>query len=140
MDRRHCLGLMLAAGTAVVLDAGAEMGSPDTPMGSQPSVAVSGPSQVGPWFKDPAPFNVHGDNGLEARLENMQGMLTPNRLFFVRNTRSAWTWTRATGISPWNATRSRNRSNQPARKSAACPAARSRPAWNARAITAPCST
>ena len=85
MDRRHFLRLMLAGGATAVLAACAGMGSPDAPTGSQPSGAVSDPVQAGPWFKDPAPFIVHGDKGLEARLEEMQGMLTPNRLFFVRN-------------------------------------------------------
>ena len=37
-----------------------------------------------PWFKDPAPFIRH-DKSLEARLENMEGLTTPNHLFFVRN-------------------------------------------------------
>lgn len=36
------------------------------------------------WFKDSDPFIVRS-GGLEARLENMQGVTTPNRLFFVRN-------------------------------------------------------
>ena len=85
MDRRHFLRLLLAGGATAVLAACADMGSPNTPTGSQPSVAVSDPTPVVHWFKDPAPFIVRGDKGLEARLENMQGMLTPNRLFFVRN-------------------------------------------------------
>ena len=39
----------------------------------------------GPYFKDPAPFIERDGKGLEARLENMQGLITPNRYFFVRN-------------------------------------------------------
>ena len=52
---------------------------------------VSEPVQPGssgkssPWFKDPAPFIQRDDKGLEARLENMQGVITPRHLFFVRN-------------------------------------------------------
>lgn len=38
-----------------------------------------------PYFKDSAPFRVHPDAGLEARLEAMQWIITPTRLFFVRN-------------------------------------------------------
>lgn len=38
-----------------------------------------------PWFKDPAPFIVRGTSGLESRLENMDGLITPERFFFVRN-------------------------------------------------------
>ena len=36
-------------------------------------------------YKDAAPFVDHGDGNLEARLENMQGVITPSRFFFVRN-------------------------------------------------------
>ena len=46
------------------------------------SVASGKPS---PWFKDPAPFIQRDDKGLEARLESMQGLITPRHLFFVRN-------------------------------------------------------
>ena len=38
-----------------------------------------------PWFKDPTPFIRRDDKGLEARPENMQGLITPRHLFFVRN-------------------------------------------------------
>ncbi len=38
-----------------------------------------------PFFKDSAPFHVREDKGLESRMENMQGLITPNNLFFVRN-------------------------------------------------------
>ena len=38
------------------------------------------------WFKDTAPFILHDDGkSLEARLELMRGLITPQRLFFVRN-------------------------------------------------------
>ena len=36
-------------------------------------------------LKDPANFLVHDEKSWEARLEYMQGLLTPNHLFFVRN-------------------------------------------------------
>lgn len=36
------------------------------------------------WAKDPGPFIRHATN-LETRLEQLQGFLTPNELFFVRN-------------------------------------------------------
>ena len=85
MNRRRFLGLMAAGGAAAVLAACGGMGSPDTTGGS-PSPGVSAdPAHNTPWFKDPAPFIVRDDKGLEARLENMQGSITPNRLFFVRN-------------------------------------------------------
>ena len=37
------------------------------------------------YYKDAAPFVDHGDGNLEARLENMQAVITPSRFFFVRN-------------------------------------------------------
>ena len=85
MDRRQFLRLMMAGGAAAVIAAC---------VGTQPSGETSQPMQKGlgsdksqdsPWFKDPKPFIRHDDKGLEARLENMQGLITPNRLFFVRN-------------------------------------------------------
>ncbi len=85
MDRRRFLGLMAAGGAAAVLAACGGIGSPDTTGGSPSAAAGSEPADVAPWFKDPAPFIVRDDKGLEARLENMQGNITPNRLFFVRN-------------------------------------------------------
>ena len=36
-------------------------------------------------FKDPVPFIDHGNGSLEARLENMEGTVTPRQHFFVRN-------------------------------------------------------
>ncbi len=86
MSRRHFLRLMLAGGAAAVIAActGGTLPSGETP---QPDATQTGPEPAGasPWFKDPQPFIRHDDKGLEARLENMQGLLTPNRLFFVRN-------------------------------------------------------
>ena len=84
MSRRHFLRLLVAGGATAVLAACADMGSPDGTAGS-PSSPAADLARVSPWFKDPAPFIMHGDKGLEARLENMQGTITPNRLFFVRN-------------------------------------------------------
>ena len=81
MDRRRFLQLMLAGGAAAVLAAcfGTDMPA-QTPT---PLDAISSPYY--PWFKDPAPFIERDGKGLEARLENMQGLITPNRYFFVRN-------------------------------------------------------
>ncbi len=85
MNRRRFLGLMAAGGAAAVLAACGGMGAPDA-VGTRPSSpADAGAARTTPWFKDPTPFIVRGDKGLEARLENMQGAITPNRLFFVRN-------------------------------------------------------
>ena len=85
MDRRQFLQMMMAGGATAVLAAcvGTE------PLGAMPQPAPtragSDPTSGSPWFKDPAPFLEHDDKSLEARLENMQGLITPNRLFFVRN-------------------------------------------------------
>ena len=50
-------------------------------------LAVESPStaEESSWFKDPSPFIRHDDKGLESRLEQMQGLITPRHLFFVRN-------------------------------------------------------
>ena len=49
-------------------------------------LAETSPEPAPAWFKDTAPFIVHDDGkSLEARLENMQGLITPVRYFFVRN-------------------------------------------------------
>lgn len=85
MDRRHFLRLLLAGGATAVLAACADMAKSDANVGSPAPSADPAPATASHWFKDPEPFIVRGDKGLEARLENMQGILTPNRLFFVRN-------------------------------------------------------
>ena len=85
ISRRHFLGLMAAGGAAAVL---AACGVPKTPEATQPLAPASGDSlePAAPVrFKDTAAFIVHDDKSLEARLENMQGLITPNRYFFVRN-------------------------------------------------------
>ena len=85
MERRQFLRLMMAGGAAAVLAACARGDSPGETPGSIPAPAASDTPMVSPWFKDPAPFIMHDDKGLEARLENMHGLITPNRFFFVRN-------------------------------------------------------
>lgn len=85
MDRRRFLGLLLAGGAAAVLAAcfGTEPRT-ETPQ-AVPLETGNEQSTFSPWFKDPTPFIRHEDKGLEARLENMDGLITPNRYFFVRN-------------------------------------------------------
>ena len=81
MDRRQFLRLMVAGGAAAVLAACVGDGAVrDCPRRRRIAAPASGP----PWFKDPAPFIQH-DRSLEARLENMDGLMTPNQFFFVRN-------------------------------------------------------
>ena len=73
---------MVAGGTAAVLAAcGVGERSGETGESGQSGQVGSG----SPWFKDTGPFIRREDKGLEARLEDMEGLITPNRLFFVRN-------------------------------------------------------
>ncbi|MDE2993404.1 MAG: twin-arginine translocation signal domain-containing protein, partial [Chloroflexota bacterium] len=80
MYQRQFLQLLAAGGAAAVLAACTGPG------GRRPSPAASEADDAKAWFKDTAPFIVHDDGkSLEARLENMEGLITPNQLFFVRN-------------------------------------------------------
>ena len=81
IGRRRFLQLVAAGRAAAVLEACAG-GPPPT----SNFTATPGPGTMASaaWFKDPDPFIKHEDS-LEARLENIQGLITPNRFFFVRN-------------------------------------------------------
>ncbi len=87
MSRRRFLQLLSAGGAAAVLAAcvgESPFGSGD-PAPAPTAASRSVPSGSSPaWFKDPAPF-IQRSGSLETRLENLQGVSTPNRLFFVRN-------------------------------------------------------
>ncbi len=80
MDRREFLRLLIIGGTAAVIAAcsgnlfNGDIADP-TPTALRQRLL----------FKDPTPFIRRDDIGLEARLENLQGLITPNELFFVRN-------------------------------------------------------
>ena len=85
MERRRFLQLMVAGGASAVLAAcgvGTSPGGPTKLASERPDATQA---LTSPWFKDPTPFIQREDKGLEARLVDMQGMITPNRLFFVRN-------------------------------------------------------
>ena len=83
MPRRRFLRLLAAGGaTAVLAACGADTSGDDSSRddGVGPSPERSG------WFKDTTPFIVHSDGkSLEARLENIRGLVTPVPFFFVRN-------------------------------------------------------
>jgi len=79
MSRRRFLWLLSAGGASAVLAACTGTRAP----GDAPTSAAA--ASAPPWFKDPAPFIVRGTSGLESRLENMDGLITPERFFFVRN-------------------------------------------------------
>ena len=70
LSRRRFLGLLAAGGAAAVLAAcfGEDEGSESSGL-----------------FKDPGRSSRTARAGLESRLELMDGVITPNRLFFVRN-------------------------------------------------------
>ena len=85
ITRRRFLSLIAAGGATAVLAAcgvpkAQEWAGPNTPA-SQKATNPETPAR----FKDPTPFIVHDDKSLETRLENVQGLITPNRYFFVRN-------------------------------------------------------
>ena len=62
------------------------VGCADRPAGEVTGTPALGAGESPGWFKDTAPFIVHDDGkSLEARLELMRGLITPQRLFFVRN-------------------------------------------------------
>ena len=79
MSRRKFLVLMAAGGAAAVLAGCTDIGS-----AGDAGAVVEPEAEALPWFKDPAPFIQH-EKSLEARLESIQGTITPNDLFFVRN-------------------------------------------------------
>ncbi len=85
LSRRDALAAM-AAGAGVALTACAPDG--DGTGGGGPEAAGAGATsdRQGPraWVKDSSPFVQHGTN-LETRLADLDGLLTPNDLFFVRN-------------------------------------------------------
>ena len=85
ISRRHFLGLIAAGGATAVLAACGVTETPEATPPPSPTPSTSARSAAPVRFKDPAPFIVHDDKSLEARLENMQGLVTPNRYFFVRN-------------------------------------------------------
>lgn len=81
MSRRRFLQLLSAGGTAAVLASCAGL-----PLPTATAPTADEGTEEGPQFsKDPAPFVDLGGGNLEARLENMQGLITPSRFFFVRN-------------------------------------------------------
>ena len=83
ISRRRFLQLTALGGGAAVLAACGVMPSATPTATPEPTL----PSEVEgarAWFKDAEPFIKH-NGSLEARLENVQGVTTPNRYFFVRN-------------------------------------------------------
>ena len=84
MSRRRFLQLLAIGGAAAVLAACAGENPLGTGGATTATAAPSPPDSRPEWFKDPAPF-IRRSGSLETRLENLRGVSTPNRLFFVRN-------------------------------------------------------
>ena len=85
MPRRRFLQLLAAGGSAAVAAACDLEPEPD-PADAGTGVA---PAPTAGWIKDPGPFIRHQGMGLETRLENLDGLVTPARHFFVRNNSSS---------------------------------------------------
>ena len=86
MGRREFLRLMAAGGAAAVLAACTGTGQPSGGQGTPQTGGTTGTvAQSSTWFKDTTPFIRHGSTSLETRLERMEGVMTPNELFFARN-------------------------------------------------------
>ena len=91
MNRREALALMAAGVGAAACgpdgtpgEGGATGGQGAGAVAGDGGAAAGGGTPASIWVKDPAPFVQHGTN-LETRLEDLDGLLTPNDLFFVRN-------------------------------------------------------
>ena len=85
MGRRRFLALMAAGGAATVLAACGATETPSAAPSPSPNSTDTGDSAGRAIFKDPSPFLVHDEKSWEARLSDMQGLITPNGQFFVRN-------------------------------------------------------
>ena len=84
ISRRRFLVLLSAGGAAAVIAACGDYWQPSSNL-ETPAVESLSTAEESSWFKDPSPFIRRDDKGLESRLENMQGLITPRHLFFVRN-------------------------------------------------------
>ena len=86
ISRRQFLVLLASGGAAAVLAACGINESRETPRDLTSESPASPETSGGSWFKDPSPFIAHEDGkSLEARLENMRGLITSTDHFFVRN-------------------------------------------------------
>ena len=86
ISRRRFLLLLASGGATAVLAACGFREPTEAPRDLTAKPSDSGATSVRAWFKDPSPFIVHNDGkSLEARLENMRGLITPGSRFFVRN-------------------------------------------------------
>ncbi len=76
LSRREFSALVATGGAAALVQScGGDVSQSGSAEGEDRPVA---------WVKDPQPFIQHATN-LETRLELLEGLITPNELFFVRN-------------------------------------------------------
>ena len=75
--------MLSIGGAAAVLSACGVLNMPGRADETLTPADVSTPDSQD-WFKDATPF-IRRSGSLEARLENLQGVITPNKFFFVRN-------------------------------------------------------
>ena len=86
IGRRRFLQALAVGSASAVLAACGDSGDPETPPAAVPVTDGAATRRASAWFKDTTPFIVHDDGkSLEARLENMDELITPSRFFFVRN-------------------------------------------------------
>ena len=138
IERRTLLRLLGTGGVAAVLMACAE--TRVSKESHRQTDRVPAASKPPPFFKNTEPFITHGEKGLESRLEDMQGFITPNRLFFVRIIPPASALTLRLGGLQSKATPSPGHRSFLTRTFAACPVERLPPILSAQATSAPCST
>ncbi len=85
ISRRRFLHLASVGGAAAVLAACTGLSLPDSAESAPARSDAPRPTEPWSWFKDTTSLIRHDDGSLEARLEDMQGTITPSHLFFVRN-------------------------------------------------------
>ena len=85
ISRRRFLHLASVGGAAAVLAACTGLSLPDSAESAPARSDAPRPTEPSSWFKDTTSLIRHDDGSLEARLEDMQGTITPSQLFFVRN-------------------------------------------------------
>ena len=79
--------MLSVGGAAAVLSACGILNMPGRSDATPTSANISAPDSQN-WFKDAAPF-IQRSGSLESKLENLQGVITPNKFFFVRNNSSS---------------------------------------------------
>ena len=90
MGRRNFLRLLAAGGAGAVLVAcGVREDNEALRSSSGQSAPNTSDELPRDTLKDPAHFLVHDEGNWEARLDNIQGLITPARYFFVRNNSSS---------------------------------------------------